>query len=335
MTDYIQNRLQFLQERKKVIEDDIKAIGKQYNYSYNLADKDNLDRQSNEYFQRLKKVDNEIELLKSQSNLSVIPNQQQLITQNLSKINFCEPKKTVNDILENRLGKQGGTALFLLQNTSLMRGDLCVAEIQYSLSSKSYGKFKYCPIDPLLRKDISDERSLLNAIADYFKPVESHPNDQQYVQNIIDQISASVQGNSIVFFDFTNWDSLLENDDKLLSWFIQYFWHPLNKKHQEISKNYASVKFILFISLGSMASESYSHLSYCYNSEDFDSLKILKLPLDNWTEVNIDDWLQEVYGLPMNTSETLAKKIYKLSNPGIPITVCSILQNNLHKLLKA
>jgi hypothetical protein len=334
MVNSIELQLQELNKRKNEITDKIDLISKQMSYSLsNLTKYDDLKKELAEYFKELEQVENEIEILKSKDNSSVRPNQQHTIYQNLSKINFREAKTIVNNILENCLGKQGGTALFLLQNTSLMRGDLCLADIQYSLSIKSYGRFKYCPIDPLVY--ISDERSLLNAIADYFKPVESHPNDQQYVQNIIDQISASVQGNSIVFFDFTNWDSLLENDDKLLSWFIQYFWHPLNEKHQEISQNYASVKFILFISLGSMASESYDHLSYCCNSEDFDSLKILKLPLQNWTEGDIDDWLQEIYGLSRKKSQELAKKIYKLSNPGIPVTVCSNLEKSLHKLLEA
>jgi inactive STAND/Effector-associated domain 9 len=334
MENSIEIQLRSLTTQRDALIENIETITKEMNFSLsNLTKYKDLEKQSVEYFEILKKVEKEIEILESKINSSVRPNQQHTISQNLSKINFREAKTIVNHILEHCLGKEGGTALFLLQNTSLMRGDLCVADIQYSLSSKSYGRFKYCPIDPL--GYISDERSLLNAIADYFKPVESHPNDQQYVQNIIDQISASVQGNSIVFFDFTNWDSLLENDDKLLSWFIQYFWHPLNEKHQEISQNYASVKFILFISLGSMASESYDHLSYCCNSEDFDSLKILKLPLQNWTEGDIDDWLQEIYGLSRKKSQELAKKIYKLSNPGIPVTVCSNLEKSLHKLLEA
>ncbi|MCM0594015.1 MAG: hypothetical protein ACSI46_06090 [Gloeotrichia echinulata DVL01] len=333
MTDYIETKIQFLEQRKKVLEKNIEASGAQYNYTSNLAERENLDRQAEELFKELEQVTNEIEILKSKINSSVRPNQQHTISQNLSKINFREAKTLVNDILEKCLNSQGGTALFLLQNTSLMRGDLCIADIQYSLSSKSYGRFKYCPIDPLLRPDISDERSLLNAIADYFKPVESHPNDQEYIQNIIDQISASVQGNSIVFFDFTNWDSLLENDDKLLSWFIEYFWRPLNIKHQEISQDYSWVKFILFISLSSIASESYSHLNYCCNYNDFDSLKILNLPLQNWTERDINDWLQEVYGLRKDKSQEIAKKIYRLSNPGIPSTVCLKLEESLHRYI--
>ncbi len=331
MVNYIKLKLQNLNKQKNEITDKIDLISKQMSYSSsNLTKYDDLKKESAEYFKELEQVENQIEILESQNTVSVRPNQQHTISQNLSKINFREAKTLVNDILEKCLNSQGGTALFLLQNTSLMRGDLCIADIQYSLSSKSYGRFKYCPIDPLLRPDISDERSLLNAIADYFKPVESHPNDQEYIQNIIDQISASVQGNSIVFFDFTNWDSLLENDDKLLSWFIEYFWRPLNIKHQEISQDYSWVKFILFISLSSMASESYGHLSYCCNHNDFDSLKILNLPLQNWTERDINDWLQEVYGLRKDKSQEIAKKIYRLSNPGIPVTVCSNLEKSLH-----
>jgi hypothetical protein len=335
MVNSVELKLKLLNEQKNGLTETINTISEQMGYSLSdLAKYKDLTRQFEVYLKMLDQVENEIQILESQINSSIIPNQQHTITQNLSKINFREPKEIVNHILDKCLGKQGGTALFLLQNTSLMRGDLCVAEIQYSLSSKSYGKFKHCPIDPLLSQAISDERSLLNAIADYFKPVESHPNDQQYIHNIIDQISDSVQGGSIVFFDFTNWN-ILENDVKILSWFIEYFWHPLNKRHQDISEDYSSVKFVLFISLSSMITESYKHLNYCCNYADFDSLKILELPLKNWEEGDIDDWLQEVYGLSKKKSQEIAKKIYKLSNPGIPVTVCSKLEESLHKLIKA
>ena len=336
MTNDTQIRRQdFLEKQKQVINENIEEISKQMSFSLSDLPKfKDLERQSKEYFEMLQKVDNELNLLKNQLNSSPSSNPQHTISRNLSKINFRDPKKIVNYILENCLGQQGGLALFLLQNTSLMRGDLCVSEIKYDLSSNSYGRFKYCPIDPLLRPDISDERSLLNALADYFKPIKPHPNDQQYVQNIIEKIGDTVQGGSIVFFDFSNWDSITENDDRLLSWFIEYFWKSLKQKHQDISRDYSRVKFLLFCSISSVTTKSYSKLSYCCNYEDFDSLKILELPLKNWEETDIDDWLQEVYGLSRLKSKEIASKIYRLSNRGTPITVCSKLEQSLAKLLK-
>lgn len=332
MTGYIQTRIDFLKYRQKALEENINALGEQYNYTSNLANRENLDRQIEKLFKELEKVENELKQIDSPVKQEQIVN---FSPQTLSKINFNEAKKTINYIIENCLGKQGGLALFLLQNTSLMRGDLCVAETQYCLSSKSYGRFKYCPIDPLLRPDISDERSLLNAIADYFKPIESHPNDQQYIQNIIEKIGTSVQGGSIVFFEFNNWDSITENDDKLLSWFIKYFWNPLKQKHQEISQEYSWVKFMLFISISSTIPESYSNLNYCCSYENFDSLKIIELPLKNWNTTDIDDWLQKIYGLSKSKSKEIARKIYKLSNNGIPVIVCSKFEESLVKLLNA
>ncbi|WP_392530122.1 hypothetical protein [Nostoc sp. C117] len=335
MVNSIELKLKLLREQKNTITANLETIGKEMSFSLSSLTKyQDLKRQSDEYFKLLEKVENEIELLESNRNLSVSPSQQHTISHNLSKINFREPKKIVNHILEKYLGEQGGTASFLLRNTSSMRGDLCVADIQYFLSSNSYGRFKYCPIDPLLRPDISDKRSLLDAIAEYFQPVESHPNDQQYARNIIDKISASLQGRSIVFFDFTNWDLILENDDQILSWFIQHFWHLLKEKQPEIYKEYSWVRFILFISISSLLPESDCHLDYCCDHQNFDGLKIIELPLKNWDEGDIDDWLQEIYGLSKSKSQGIAKKIYKLSNPGIPITVCSNLEKHLHNLLK-
>ncbi|NEQ85091.1 MAG: hypothetical protein F6K26_34655 [Moorea sp. SIO2I5] len=337
MTSNTQIRRQaFLEQQKRLINEHIEEISKQMSYSLSdLAKYSDLQRQSEEYFEKLYKVDNELDLLKTKSDSSVSPNSKPAIAQNLSKINFRKQRKIVNFIIENCLGKQGGLALFLMQDTSSMRGDLCVAEIKYNLSRKSYGKLKYCPIDPLLRPDISDERSLLNAIADYFKPIEPHSNDQQYIENILKKIGNSVQGGSIVFFDFSNWDSLTENDDRLLSWFIDSFWNLLKQKHhQEISKDYSWVNFLLFCSLSSTITKSYQNLSYCCSNKDFDSLKIIKLSLSKWKENDIDDWLQQVYGLRKVKSQEIAKKIYKLSNRGIPSTVCSKLEQYLSKLVK-
>ncbi|NEO19893.1 MAG: hypothetical protein F6K53_06285 [Moorea sp. SIO4A1] len=312
----------------------IEDVIKEMSFTSELDQLENLDRKFQYYSEQLKKFENKLNLLKTKSDSSASPNPQHTISNKISKINFHNQKKIVNYILDNCLGEQGGLALFLLDNTSLMRGDLCVAEIQYYLSSKSYGKLKYCPIDPFLRPDISDERSLLNAIADYFKPIEPHPNDQQYIHKIIEKIGDSVQGGSIVFFYFTNWDSLTENDDRLLSWFIEYFWKSLKQKHQDISQDYSWVKFLLFCSISSIIPESYQKLSYCCNYNDFDSLKIIKLPLSKWKESDIDHWLQQVYGLSKPKSKKIARTIYKSSNRGIPSTVCSKLEQYLAKLVK-
>ncbi|NEO90001.1 MAG: hypothetical protein F6K56_06975 [Moorea sp. SIO3G5] len=335
--DYQIRRQAFLEQQKRLINEHIEEISKQMSYSLSdLAKYSDLQRQSEEYFEKLDKVENQLNLLKTKSDSSFSPNPKPTIAQNLSKINFRQQKQLVNYILDNCLGEEGGLALFLLHNTSLMRGDLCVAEIQYYLSSKSYGKLKYCPIDPFLRPDISDERSLLNAIADYFKPIEPHPNDQQYIQNIINKIGDSVQGGSVVFFDFRNWDSLTENDDRLLSWFINSFWKSLKQKHQDdIFPDYSSVNFLLFCSISSIIPESYQKLNYCCKYNDFDSLKIIKLPLSKLKESDIDHWLKQVYGLSKPESKKIARTIYKSSNGGIPSIVCSKLEQYLAKLVKA
>jgi len=339
-------RQDFLENQKQQINNTIEDITRQMSFSLSDLPKYNdLDRQANEYFKMLEKVENELNLLKNRSQGYSFSGQdrQNTISKNLSKINFHKPKNIVNHILENCLGKQGGLSLFLLQNTSLMRGDLCVAEIQDRLSSNSYGRFKYCPIDPLLRPDISDKRSLLNAIADYFKPIESDLDEQRYARKIIEKIVDSVQGGSIVFFDFSNWDSITKNDYQLLSWFIEHFWKPLKEKHKEICKNYSWVKFILFISISSTVPESYNEISwfcdsidtFCDNVNNFENLKIPELPLSNWEETDIDDWLQEVYGLSKSESEEIARSIYRVSNDGIPITVCSKLEQSLPQLIRA
>jgi hypothetical protein len=337
-----QSRIQYLKNQQQMWKERIDGVLKNMNFTSEVVQLQNLTRESTFYFEELTKVENELKLLENQSDSSVSSNQENTIIKNLSKLNFSQAKETVSYILEKYLGKKGGLALFLLQNTALMRGDLCVAEIQYCLSSNSYGRFKYCPIDPLLRPDISDERSLLNAIADYFKPIEPELNEQQYAQKIIEKIVDTVQGNSIVFFDFTNWDSLPENDSQLLSWFVKNFWQPLKEKHKDICKSYSLVKFILFISTSSTISETYNELcwscdsidNFCHNINEFESLKIPELPLSNWQESDIDDWLQEVYGLSKLKSQGIAQTIYRLSNRGIPVTVCSKLEQSLAQLLK-
>ncbi len=340
-------QLENLQKLCDQFKEDIEAVITQMGQDSDLDELVKLERKFDFYTKKLNKYEEKLNFLKNQSDSSDSPNTKHTIVQKLSKINFCTPKEIVNYILKDFLGKKGGLALFLLQNTSLMRGDLCVAEIQYRLSSNSYGRFKYCPIDPLLRPDISDERSLLNAIADYFKPIEPDPNEQKYAQKIIEKIVESVQGGSIIFFDFSNWDSITDtdndNDYQLLSWFIKNFCKPLKEKHQDICKSYSWVKFLLFISLSSTISESYNELSwfcdsvdnFCNNVNDFESLKIPELPLSNWEETDIDDWLQEVYGLSKLESKKIAQKIYRLSNHGIPVTVCSKLEKSLAKLVKA
>jgi len=297
----------------------------QINGTLIAVDRNTLESQQDAIFAEMNRVYKKIEELESQNQN---PIQQQFeLEKNLTKIDFSEANEIINCIFE-QLNRAGGGVLFLLQNSYSMAGDLCLTTIRDRLTQETRD-FKPFPIDLASRHSEENEYGLLNAIAEKLQPIEAVPDLEQYARLIIKKICSSLQSGSVVFFELKKWDDL-QSPARLLNWFIDRFWLPLIEELPTIAQNYRKVRFVVVVSAEAPLSEDFQNLPCC-DRHNFDCRRMLELPLDCWTQDEIADWLDMYSGLPANRIDRLARRIYRISNEGIPELVRSKLRAELEE----
>nr|WP_234419856.1 hypothetical protein [Nodularia spumigena] len=244
--------------------------------------------------------------------------------------------------------RDGVSAFFIIENIGSNRGDLLIRRTHNSLtkelddkSDKTYHyhhhHIKHFQIN-LLDNYITNEETLLDAIAQFIPNTKKDENLDNYASNIIDTLEGSLQTGSIIFFELDCWDALGENQDSLLSWFVEKFWTPLTKKHNEISQKYPNVKILIFMTTGSSLSQEMKCKPYFCTPSQFCHQKIVKLPLPKkWEQKDITHWIEDTYQYsPLDvingsTSITESTKIFTLSQ-GDPMKTCHFLERRFSKM---
>ncbi|NEP03306.1 MAG: hypothetical protein F6K58_32645 [Symploca sp. SIO2E9] len=334
-----QYRKKHLEEQKKNHEQELDNISINMGF-YNPASTEyiELDRKHKLICSKLEEIENEL----SSYEQSSLTNNQRVISfdRKLPKIDFGRPKQKIDKII-TQFGRQGGSAFLLIENTTVTRGDLLVHEIRDYLTKES-DDWRHYPIN-LITNQIVDEQSLLTAIAQGAAPKaianfipksdsdsQTSNNPQQDARNIIDTITESLQVGSIVFFELNDWDALGENQDSLLSWFMEYFWIPLTKKQSQLSQDYANIRIILFMTTCSSLSKKCLNLPHFCTPSKFNHQKACKLSLHKkWKLEDICKWIEDTYKYPRVKSLRESTTIFNLSQ-GDPAKTCLILQRKFN-----
>src|SRR3712207_5382216 len=117
----VQVRKRELEKRQAELNRDYVSANKQLNQTTNKVERNRLKRQIEDLEHELDEVEAKLkELEQAEDN----PNRRDLqIAEKLPEIDFAKIKKTANKIIDG-FGKDGGAALFLLQDNHAMAGDL-------------------------------------------------------------------------------------------------------------------------------------------------------------------------------------------------------------------
>ena len=245
----------------------------------------------------------------------------------LPNIDFSQPEKTIKKILGNR---DGVSAFFIIENIGSNKGDLLIRRTHDTLTKES-DHIKRLQIN-LLDNHITNEETLLDAIAQFIPNTKKDENPDNYASNIIDTLEGSLQTGSIIFFELDCWDALGENQDFLLSWFVETFWTPLTKKHNQISQKYANVKILIFMTTGSSFSQKMKRLPYFCTPSQFCHQKIVKLSLrKKWEQKDITHWIEDTYKYSRQEGINESTTIFNLSQ-GDPIKTCLFLERRFNKI---
>jgi hypothetical protein len=318
LTNVSEVKKNVLEKRLAALSEEYIAVNGQLERNRNDSDFLRLEREAKVLFQRMEELHLELEELEATNSSS---NQNYLnLQEKLSKIDFIEAMSIVESTM-SQFGREGGAALFLIQNSYSMAGKLCISEIRERLVSGT-SDFKHYPVE-LTPEGKLDEVGILERIARYVN-VESILDKERYAQAIIGKICQSLQSGSVFFLELRKWDEL-SCQEQILPWFIDNFWTPLVCQLPTITTTYRKVKFIVILVSDTELSSDCLALPYYCKRGEFDPLKIINLPLNAWTQKDIEDWLDSYSGLPAYRIDSMAKKIYRASLKGIPTLVYNAL----------
>ncbi len=256
----------------------------------------------------------------------------------IAQIDFKKATKIFESVLQ-QFDEREGAAFFLLENSRTMGGKWCVNKLKKFLQYKGGIWSRPYKIGfPSWQQPTPDV--FLSRLGEILGVERNSDNLEKYAQKIVDIICQSLEHGSIIFIDLNIYD--LSYDNQFLNWFINSFWRFLVGKLSIVRNKCPLVKFLAVVSVGSsVPRNSLSSENYC-TKQKFDSEKILKLPLQKWTETEIRTWLKTYSGLYASNVgrtdqeieqmiEQMAKSVYQVTK-GIPIEVYRELTEELTKV---
>ncbi len=260
---------------------------------------------------------NRLEKLKRKSNDS--GRQYLTFKEDLPQIDFGDVMDEVDRLLRS-FQKERGDALLLLQENLSMSGDLCLERVRYELKRKTgnfvHHELQFYSSGSLNEYGWLEQLGQYLGFVDYIKP-------EDLANLVIEKICQSLKSGSTVFLEIRNWDDL-PCQEKTLSWFIRYFWMPLVERLNDRVK-YQRVKFIAAIVVeAELAPECFTPDCLC--DLEVTAFRWLKLPLRQWDQDEIQEWLETYPGIEFPRSITLSKRFYSASLKGTPALVRQALE---------
>lgn len=293
-------------------------IGLQIEGDLNEDNKDTLRTRRNLIKQRMDEIWGRLEELRRGS--SNCGEQYLTFKEDLPKIDFDEIMDEVSNLIQS-FRRERGDVLLLLQESFSMSGDLCLQRIREEFKSKT-GDFKPYDLE-FYSGDTLNEHGWLEQLGKYVG-LETSSKPEELAKLIIEKLCQSVKSGSTILLEIRKWDDL-PCQEETLAWFMEFFWIPLVSCLDD-SKKYPRVKFIAVIVVDTELSPAcFEEKCLCEETLLF---RWLKLPLRNWTEEEIKEWLECYPGIGNPRSINLSQRFFKVSK-GVPSMVCMALQKEL------
>ncbi|MBW4687764.1 MAG: hypothetical protein KME40_22310 [Komarekiella atlantica HA4396-MV6] len=297
------------------------ACSNQYSSTIDEAERVRLKR-------KLDNLDKKVDELERQlysNDLNADANRRsRALEDKLPKIDFKKQITTVKNILEQFT--EDGAALFLINDSLNMAGDLFRLEFKKMLEEETTDLKHYEVAFSIGRR--LDEIGFLQGLGGHLG-IDEIENEREY-STVIDKIFGFIGNGSIVFIELRK-INLLSNREDFFSWLVNNFWKTLVEKLSLICqfKDIEQVKFIFLAMSDTDICKEYAKLS-CFCTEiEFDKYKILEIPLKEWSEKDIRDWLTKHSGLSKEKNTAIARDVYESSRGGTPKNIRDALMSTL------
>ncbi|UBF27483.1 hypothetical protein K9N68_05930 [Kovacikia minuta CCNUW1] len=247
----------------------------------------------------------------------------------LPKINFIKANKIITSIL-NKFENKEGAALFLMQNSRSMGAKWCAKNIKSQL--QDLGKM-YPPCEfEFLSHQQTRPQFFLNFLAEKFQVQQAPGDSQTYLDMIVDRICGSLRRGNIFYIQIEIYS--LHAQDDFLNWFVNQFWCPLVRRLSGLCHEHPLIRLIAVLMVRDSLPKDSLPNSLCCRKQTFHGEKILELPLQNWTEPEIHNWLVKFSGLNIQVADMkqMAQSIHRVAK-GRPNDVHSELMNEMSKLV--
>jgi inactive STAND/Effector-associated domain 9 len=333
------NQVKIDQKQKR-----LNLLIKQYESACRKLNKNNNDYEAPKIEEAIKDLENEIENIQKEINFlsdkSILndENRQSMEKRDLSKkweddlhkIDFSKASKSLDTICSN-VENQEGAALFFLHDTNTMGGKWCIKKIQDRL--QQVGNWYPPMIFVFPAKPIINHLDFLYGMACKFNISTEQISESQLIHNLINKIYTALRGGHVFLIHIEI--PSINDKSKFLDWFVNHFWCPLVQKLPAMSVESPLVKIFAVISIRGAINKKHLPMDIFCQKQQFDQEKFLELTLQNWTEVDIRNWLIKFSGLmspplEMNRQDIcdMAASIHQVAG-GIPRQVYDELMREM------
>ena len=330
----IEDLIKSLEEKKKNLLQQYAATSSQQTTTLNDADQPKLQVRLDKLEQEVQKIEEKIRKLRAVSGEDHHSrrNYSQVWEDKLPQLNFKKSKKIVQDIFTTYFESQKEEqALFLLQRSHTMRGDLCIKHIKALLQEMGdwYPPFEYS----FLRHQLPNTVEFLKALAYRFQIETGADSTHQYTTQVLDKLCSSLTGGNVflLFVELT-----FEEQNDFLEWFVNSFWHELVSRISIRRDDHPFIKVVGVIAVRNVIPKPTLSSGLCCTKQQFNGKKVLELPLQKWSNQEIYEWLWKHsklsgMGYEQSQMQQMAKAIYQDSDQGEPCKAYDQLMEALNQ----
>ena len=312
--------IQELEKQYAKLTEKYEACGLQIEGELNEDNKDTLRTRRETTQKEMKEVWGRLEKLKRSS--SDRGRQYLTFKEDLPQIDFYEVMSEVSALIQS-FRRERGDVLLLLQESLSMSGDLCLQRIRDEFK-RGTGNFMLYDLE-FYSGEALNEYGWLEKLGEYFGLMASS-RPEELAKSVIDKLCQSLKSGSTMFLEIRKWDDL-PCQEETLAWFIEHFWTPLVECLNDRIK-YPRVKLIAAIVVDAELSPACFE-EKCLCEIETASFRWRQLPLRNWTQEEIQEWLECYPGIGNPRSINLSQRFFKASKQGVPGMVCQALERDL------
>jgi hypothetical protein len=291
------------------------------------AERNRLDRQADEIWERIEKLERELkdmELKPSQpAQDDAGPDSAHVYRElraKLAEIDFEALDRALRKILNTRWD-DGCAALLLFQQSARMGGEWCAARIHALLARETDpGCFYPYPIEFQPGEHI-DKMAPLRKLGDYLGLDQPADDPQTFVHQIASKLCGSLQMGSVILLELRRCDYLADVPG-VLTWLIKQFWQRLVQELATVAQEYYGVKIIALLFFDAELPSETFPADICCTLDQFERRHVLEMTLCSWSREEIRDWITRFSGLTLKRRgvDRMADTVYKATD-GIPSLV--------------
>jgi hypothetical protein len=294
------------------------------------ADRNRLDRQAQELWTAIEKVEQELkalELAPPGGDVGISPpapaDVQREVQSKLPAIDFGAVEEAVRKILKQH--KAGWCpALLLFQQSAQMGGEWCGARLRELLSRETRnGLFRHIPLE-FQPGEAADKMAPLRRLGQELGLDAEGQLPDGFAKSVASKLCHTLQSGNVFLVEYRRWDYLLKDTPGIIGWFLENFWRVLVRELEQAvrAKELSRVTIIvpLFVD-GPLPDHCLAPQHVC-TQDEFDKHKLLELALEPWTKNDILDWVVRYSGLSHTEPafELLADTIFR-ATAGLPTLV--------------